>query len=183
MTADAARLEAIIRADPVLMRVLAVVREAALPQARLVSGCLYQTVWNVLTGLPPGTGIQDYDVIYFDAGDLSWSAEDAVIRRVTSCVPLQIRNQARVHLWYEQRFGTPYAPLRSADEALSRYPMTVQAVGARLEGDGSLNIIAPFGLDDVFAMVARPNPAFAHPSTFEAKLARARAIWPRVTVA
>jgi hypothetical protein len=76
-----------------------------LPQWRLVAGCLYQTVWNVLTGRPRGTGIRDYDLIYFDE-DLSWAAEDAVIRRAVAtargCVgPVETRNQARVHLWFE----------------------------------------------------------------------------------
>jgi len=165
------------------MSLLRLLRNAGLPQWRLVSGCLYQTVWNVMTNRPRGTGIRDFDVIYFDAGDLSWEAEDAVIRRVTADFPLQIRNQARVHLWYEQHFGVPYPPLRSADEALTRYPVTVQAIGARLEDDDRLDIIAPFGLDDVYAMVMRPNPVVEHRSTFDAKVARARSVWPEITVA
>jgi uncharacterized protein len=176
------RLEGIVRADPDLMTLLECLHKARLPQWRIVSGCLYQTVWNVLTNRPRGTGIQDIDVIYFDDSDLSWEAEDAIIQRVTAPGPLQIRNQARVHLWYEQHFGVPYAPLLSADEALSRYPVTVQAVGVRLEHDGSLDIVAPFGLDDVFAMVMRPNPACGHRPTFVAKVARACSIWPEVTV-
>src|SRR5436305_14424500 len=103
------RFEAIIRADPELMRLLAVLREFALPQWRVVAGCLYQAVWNVLTGRPRGTGINDYDVIYFDNRDLSWDAEDAVSRRVTAATeggaaPVEVRNQARVHLSSEQRF-------------------------------------------------------------------------------
>ena len=137
-----------------------------------------------MTNRPRGTGIQDLDVIYFDAGDLSWEAEDAVIKRATSFVagPLQIRNQARVHLWYEQHFGVPYVALRSADEALLRYPLTVQAIGVRLEDDGRLDILAPFGFDDLFAMVMRSNPACPHRATFEAKVERARAVWPKITV-
>jgi uncharacterized protein len=244
------RLEAIIRADPDLMRLLELAREAALPQWRIVSGCLYQTVWNELCGFPRGTGIQDIDLIYFDDCDLSWEAEDAVIRRVqslaraadvpapppfgggegqgevgarrqnpaavlTHCDPfksapdvtpnphltcplrpqwgrredvgvadlLQIRNQARVHLWFEQHFGAPYPPLHSADESLSRYPATVQAIGVRLEPDGTLDLIAPFGVDDVFDMVMRPNPNWPHQRTFDAKVTRARAIWPGIRVA
>jgi hypothetical protein len=76
------RFELIIRSDPGLMRLLTILRELALLQWRLVAGCLYQTVWNILTARPRGTGISDYDVIYFDDSDLSWDAEDAVIRRV-----------------------------------------------------------------------------------------------------
>src|ERR1700687_3862768 len=74
------RFEAIVRSDPDLMRLLGVIRGIRLPQWRLVAGCLYQTVWNVLTGRARGTGIKDYDLIFFD-DDLSLAAEDAVIRR------------------------------------------------------------------------------------------------------
>jgi uncharacterized protein len=176
------RLEAIIRFDPDLMSVLECLRGAALPQWRLVAGCLYQTVWNVLTARPRGTGIQDFDVIYFDASDLSWDAEDAVIKRLKTAWPLQIRNQARVHLWYEQHFGVPYPPLSTADEAITRYPSTAGAIGVRLEDDGRVDIAAPFGMDDLFAMVMRPNPACPHQPTFAAKAARVRLTWPEITV-
>ena len=99
------------------MRLLRSVRRIRLPQWRLVAGCLYQTVWNVLTGRARGTGIRDYDLIYFDE-DLSWAAEAAAIRRVAAaargCVgPVEARNQARVHLWFESRFGSPYLRLSS----------------------------------------------------------------------
>jgi hypothetical protein len=75
------RFEAIVRADPDLMRLLRSIRRIRLAQWRLVAGCLYQTVWNVLANRVRGTGIRDYYLIYFDE-DLSWTAEDAVIRRV-----------------------------------------------------------------------------------------------------
>ena len=76
----------------------------ALPDAWLVSGCLVQTVWNVLTGRAVDYGINDYDVFYFDP-DTSWEAEDAVIRTLTDAfaqpgIKVEARNQARVHLWY-----------------------------------------------------------------------------------
>ena len=32
----------------------------------LVSGCLFQSVWNGLSARPPERGIKDYDVFYFD---------------------------------------------------------------------------------------------------------------------
>ena len=178
--------EEIVRSDPDLMDLLRYCREAALPEWRLVSGCLYQTVWNHLTGRPRGNGIRDYDLIYFDGADLSWAAEDKIIRDLTGNappVPLQIRNQARVHLWYERHFGVPYEPLRSADEALTRYPIVVQAIGVRLEDDGRLDVAAPFGWDDLFTMTMRPNPGFPHPPTFAAKCAWVRGIWPEATVA
>jgi uncharacterized protein len=178
--------EQIVRADPDLMRLLTAVRDLGLPQWRLVAGCLYQTVWNVLTGRPRGTGIKDYDVIYFDT-DHSWAAEDRVIRDVAAATrglagPVEVRNQARVHLWFEDRFGARYAPLGCADEALARYASQVHAVGVRLEQDGRLDMVAPFGLADLFAMVVRPNRIMDNRASHEAKAARVKAIWPEVTV-
>src|SRR5579864_5795930 len=146
----ASRFAAIIAADRDLMALFAALRPLRLPQWRLTAGCLYQTVWKVLTGRPRGTGIKDYDLIYFDPADLSWEAEDRVIRAVAAatagCVgPVEARNQARVHLWFEDRFGAAYPPLSGADEALGRYASVAHAVGIRLKDDGGLDIAAPFG--------------------------------------
>lgn len=182
-----ARFEQIIRGDPDLMRLLECGRRLALPQWRLVAGCLYQTVWNLLTGKPRGTGIQDYDLIYFDGADTSAAGEERVIARVRDALPaldrpVDVHNQARVHLWFEDYFGIPYAPLTSADEAIDRYASSTHAVGVRLEADGRLDVYAPFGLDDVFGMVVRPNPVLPNRATHERKAERVRRIWPEVTV-
>ncbi len=179
------RLEAIIRGDTALMELLHRLRSMRLPQWRLVAGCLYQTVWNALTGRPRGTGIKDYDLIYFDPEDLSWEAEDAVIRRVTAATrdclgPVEVRNQARVHLWFEARFGCAYPRLASADAALRYYASIVHAVGVRLEDDGRLDVAAPFGLDDLFAMVIRPNRTLDNAASHASKALRATGLWPDV---
>ena len=181
------RFETIIRGDPDLMRLLASIRGVQLAQWRLVAGCLYQTVWNVLTGRDRGTGIKDYDLIYFDDSDLSWAAEDRVIRGVAAatrgCVgPVEVRNQARVHLWFEARFGTAYPRLYSADESIQRYASIVHAIGVRLEHDDRLDVAAPFGLDDLFSMVIRPNYALDNALSHSHKARRAQAIWPEVIV-
>ncbi len=181
------RFEAIIRSDPGLMHLLDRLHTLALPQWRLVAGCLYQTVWNALTDRPRGTGIKDYDLIYYDDADLSWEAEDAVIQRVAAatrdCVgPVEVRNQARVHLWFADRFGCPYPRLASADEALCYYASIVHAIGVRLEGEGRLDIAAPFGLDDMFAMRIRPNYTLANAASHIGKAERAKAIWPEVAI-
>ncbi len=185
---DVTRLEAILRASPRVMRVLEAARDLALPDPLLFSGAVYQSAWNALTGRAPDYGIKDYDLGYFDP-DVSWDAEDAVIRRVAAALPppldvlTEVRNQARVHLWFEARFGEPYAPLKSTAQALERFVCPAFAVGARLEADGRISIAAPFGLDDLFAMRLRPNPnrpisaqAFARVSD------SARARWPELTI-
>ena len=179
-------LEAIIRAEPTLMRVLGTIGDLDIPDGWLVSGAIYNCVWNSLTGRPALHGVNDIDVIYFDT-DLSWEAEDRVIKTLEQAldglpVPVQPRNQARVHLWYEQKFGQPFAPLMSARESLLRYASKTHAVAARLEADGGLTIDAPFGLEDMFAFRVTPNPVADNRLTHEKKGARIRSVWPEVTV-
>ena len=77
------RLSAILTATPLLMQVLSVARHLGLPDWLVFSGAIYQPVLNHLTGRPLDYGIKDYDLAYLDASDLSYEAEDAVIRRVS----------------------------------------------------------------------------------------------------
>ena len=182
-----AELERIVRADLHLMDLLRTAHELNLPQWRVVAGCIYQSVWNALTGRPRGTGINDYDLIYFDTGDISEGAEKAVERSVQRRrpafpAPIEVRNQARVHLWFEGYFGIPYPALRSADEAITRYASATHAVGIRLMQDDQLDVFAPFGLEDIFAMVIRPNYALSNKETHDRKAARAKSVWPEVTI-
>lgn len=180
-------LEGIIRDEPVLMRVLASIRDMGLPDGWLVSGAIYNCVWNRLTGRPAFHGVSDIDIIYFDARDLSWDAEDVVIRQVEAAladlpVPVQTRNQARVHLWYEQKFGIPFSPLGAAVESLGRYASKTHAVAARLDADDALDLHAPFGLDDLFSFRLTPNPVGNNRATHAKKGARIAQLWPEVEV-
>jgi hypothetical protein len=182
-----AALEELIRTSPLLMDVLVGLREDGLPDHLLVAGAIYNLVWNRLTGRPDLNGINDVDVFYFDASDLGWDAEDVVIKRLDRRfahlpLPVQVRNQARVHLWFPQKFGMPFEPLKSSAEMLGRYSSKAHAVGARLEDDDRLTIVAPFGLDDNFAFRLTPNLVLDNKRAHEAKAARAQSLWPEVTV-
>jgi hypothetical protein len=181
------RLEAILHTAPTVMTVLKTARTLDLPDWLLFSGAVYQPVLNHLTGRDPDYGIKDYDLAYFDASDLSYAAEDAVIRRVMAAFepPLrervETRNQARVHLWFETRFGEPYAPLAETAQALERFVSPLFAVGVRLEADDRLTILAPFGLDDLFALRLAPNPR-GKSGSFERVAANLLARWPELAI-
>lgn len=185
--AQRAALTAIIRSSPLLIAVLAGLRDDGLPDHLLVAGAIYNLVWNRLTGRSELTGINDIDVFYFDDRDLSYEAEDVVIRRLAARfadlpLPVQVRNQARVHLWFPQKFGVPFSPLRSSSEMMGRYASKTHAVGARLETDDSLTIEAPFGLDDIFSFRITPHPVLMNKPAHDAKGARAKSVWPELTV-
>src|SRR6266436_9481878 len=131
------RLSAILTATPLLMQVLSVARRLCLSDWLVFSGAVYQPVLNHLTGRPLNYGIKDYDLGYFDASDLSYEAEDAVICRVKAAFEeslrsaVEVRNQARVHLWFEGKFGEAYGPLSCTAEALERFASATFAVGVR----------------------------------------------------
>ncbi len=160
--------------------------EIALPDAWLVSGCLVQTVWNVLTGRAVGYGINDYDVFYFDA-DTSWDAEDAVIRKVAARLDhlgaaVETRNQARVHLWYAEKHGLPYPPLACSTDGIDRFITANTMVGIRCIGDG-YDVYAPNGFDDISRMIVRPNPGTNFSAkNYLAKAERWKRLWPEMTV-
>ena len=182
-----ARLEAVIRANPVLMGVMQTARTLELPDWLIVSGAIYQGVWNHLTGRDAQYGVKDYDLVYFDP-DTSWDAEDVFIKRAAAAYPppltelVEVRNQARVHLWFSEKFGEPYAPLTSSAEALERFVCPAFSVGARLEADDSLTIEAPFGLEDLFAMRLRPNPRRPIATGWARVTESARSRWPEVVI-
>ena len=180
-------LELILRTDPVVMRVLRIARGLALPDWRLASGAIYQTVWNALTGRPAGHGIRDFDLLYFDGADTSYEAEDRVITRARPSfsrlpAPVEIRNQARVALWFRQKHGIDYPTLSCTDEALVNYAARTHSVAVRLEADGRLSLAAPFGLADIFAMRLVPNPVLDNASTYLDKALRMKAAWPELEI-
>jgi len=186
-----ARLIEILRATPTTLQVLRTIRDLDLPDGMVFSGAVYQPVWNHLTGRAPDYGIKDYDVAYHDASDTSYEAEDVVIRRVAAAFdePLrslvEVRNQARVHRWFEKKFGAdePYPPLDSSADALKRFVATAFCVGVRMEADDTLSVFAPFGLEDLFALRLRPNPLRAkRAGGWDRTTGSAKARWPEIVV-
>ena len=173
----------IVAKTPFLTDALGRAQDLNLPNWRVVSGALYNTVWNHLTGRDETFGIKDVDLMYFDS-DTSWEAEDKVIKSATGFAenpPIEIRNQARVHLWYEQHFGRKITPFQTVESAIDAFACTTHCVGVH-QSDQGLDLYAPFGLRDIFAFTLRPNPIQDNRKTHEAKAARALKYWPELTV-
>ena len=184
---DARQLDAVLRANPVVAAVLDRVPGLGLPDWYLGAGAVAQTVWNAAYGFAPDHAIKDYDVVYFDGSDLGAGAERAVGERVAGAladldVRVDITNEARVHLWYEFRFGVPLAPYRSVEDAIATWPTTATAVGVRPAPAGGLTVCAPFGLDDLLGLVVRPNRVLVPEAVYREKTARWKATWPQLTV-
>ena len=182
MTADEFR--ACAARNPLNAILLSRLRDLALPQGHLVAGCLFQAVWNLQAGRPADHGVKDYDIFYFDDADLGWDAEDRVVRRVRAAVAdlgvdVDVKNQARVHLWYGQKFGSGYPQLTSARDGIGRYLVACTCIGIAAQDE---SLFAPFGFDELERGLLRINPHNPRPALFHLKAQSYRARWPFLTV-
>lgn len=158
-----------------------------MPNWYLGAGGIAQTAWNVLHGFNAETGIKDYDLVYYDADNTSYEAEDVFIKKGKELfkdlfVLVEIRNQARVHLWYENHFGKPIDQYKSVEEAISAWPTTATSIGVRKNINGKFQVYAPFGLDDLLSMIVRANKTQITEKIYQDKVDRWIKIWPNLKI-
>jgi hypothetical protein len=183
----AARLRAIAIATPWCMQALQAVAQLGLPHCCIGAGAVRNLVWDALHGYAQPSALGDVDVAYFDAHDVQPRRELELRQRLESLlpgVPWDVCNQARVHLWFEGEFGYAVPPLLSLEDAIASWPEFATSVGLYLQRDGGIGILAPHGLDDLFNMVMRRNPARISLDGYAQRLADKdyAARWPRVTI-
>jgi hypothetical protein len=172
--------------SPLLSAVLRQWHDVALPDCWLVAGALAQTVWNHAFGLSPAHGIADIDIVYFDAADLSEeteAAQSARIRQLFANLPvwIDVKNEARVHLWYAAKFGHGIAPYTSTADAISTFPTTSTAIGLQPTAK-HVEVYAPYGLEDLLGLIVRPNKKQITRPIYEAKVARWLSLWPKLRI-
>lgn len=131
--------------------------------------------------------------MYYDASDLSWEAEDRVIQASRKlfagiAAEVEVRNQARVHLWYGKKFGLECIPYKTLEDGIDRFITNSAMVGvrSRVNEEGRLkdewDVYAPWGLSDMFNLVVRPNPILGNKESYEKKTERWKAIWTGLTI-
>lgn len=189
MTAPALahRLTELVRGDALLMAALHAVRELGLPSWCIGAGAVRNLVWDHLHGHSQPSALADVDVAHFDPTDLRPERDAELQAWLTERLPglpWEVVNQAAVHLWYPAVFGQAVGPLRSLEEGLASWPEIATAVGVCMHADDTLQVIAPLGLDDLFAMVVRHNPRRVCGESYRQRLAQKRFTvrWPQVRV-
>lgn len=182
-----ARLKQLVFQNERVMTILRVVRQCNPPDWLVGAGVIRNLVWDYLHGYSQPNLPRDIDVAFFDAANLSLERDAEVTAQLTAVLPSVVweaTNQAAVHLWYADQFGKIVPPLSSAAEAIATWPETATCTAVRLLPDDSLQVVAPFGLDDLFQMVLRRNPARVTQAQFQQRLCdkEIRQKWPRVQV-
>ncbi len=183
MPATSDRVIEIFAAEGWRLDALRAVASLGLPDCWVAAGFLRNPIWDRLHGYAEATPLNDLDVVYFnpeDSGKERDAASEVELRNLSPGLPWSARNPARMHTTNGAR------PYTSTEDALRHWLETVSAVGIRLTESGKLELLAPFGFDDVFALTVRPTPhaRAKRPDAYRARMARKNwpAIWPRVTL-
>lgn len=177
------RLASLLRAEPIVMRVLEAVQQAGPDGAFVAAGFIRNRVWDSFYPDNKAASDLDIDVVYFDKERTDKNTERDFEERLDRVLPTgiwQVRNQARMH-----SFGG-HAPFESLIHGLMHWAETATTVGARLDANRDLEFIAPFGFDDLWDHVLRITPIMKQtdPVGFDNRLERKGWLtrWPKLKV-
>jgi len=184
--AQIARLAAVVETNVWFMAVLDTVHRV-LPGGYVGAGVLRDVVWDHLEGRREFLGCSDIDVAHFDPSDLSPERDHEIERALRGIIPdapWEVTNQAGVHLWFERYFGYAVEPLTSMEDAVATWPEFATATAVRRARERKLDVLASFGLDDLFGMVVRRNPRRVSRDVYRRRLRTKRYAerWPSVTI-
>ena len=180
-------LKQILLSSKELNYILHKLQETNLNNYYVGAGVIHQTVWNYYCDMPLNHGIKDVDIVYFD-NDTSYEKEDIIINQIRELLidihdfKLDIINEARVHLWYKDKFGYDIEPLKNVEDAINKWPTTVTSIGVRLIKD-ELIVYAPYGLNDMYSLILRPNKAIVtKEEIYNQKVLKWTKQWPNLKV-
>lgn len=150
-------LQTLLRNDPLRMKAMHAVRALTLSDGWIGAGFVRDAVWDQLHGYGQRPILGDVDVVWFDPEHRTPAQDndlEEALRQHACEFNWSVKNQARMH----QHNGN--APYFSTENALQYWPETATAVAVRLEKANRIEIIAPYGLDDLFEYRLRPTPPF-----------------------
>jgi uncharacterized protein len=162
------QLKQMIYASPELIQRLQFLRELH-AHAYLSAGVIRNMVWSNLHDQVYCLDQTEIDVIFYDLKDRSGSEEQRLSQKLKQKFPKNdwdVVNQAYVHLWYKADDGSTIAQYASLFDALSVWVETSTAIAVRLQEHDQLELIAPFGLNDLFELKLRWNARLVSHATF-----------------
>ncbi len=145
----------IILTNPNLAQLLTIVQQLNLPQATIAAGCIRNTVWSVLSQQPV-TFSSDIDVVYFDPQQPA--QHDLEIQSQLQQQYPQYQWQVKNEVYMAQYNFADQSPFKSVADAIGHFVETATCVGAYLDTDNKLQLIAPHGLSDLVQFKCRPVP-------------------------
>ncbi|WP_274307262.1 nucleotidyltransferase family protein [Solibacillus daqui] len=149
----------LLESDKSLFSILKAVETLNLNDCWIAAGIIRNKVWDSLHSMQSETN--DIDVIYFDENETSIQAEkilEAKLNIIIPNLPWSVKNQARMHT----KNNLP--PYRCSFDGVANFPETPTAIAARIK-QNKIEIMAPYGLQDLYTFQVRPTPNFTKNST------------------
>ena len=143
--------------NPDMMAILTIIRDLELQDSWLAAGSVRNFIWNLLSDKPAFDRETDVDVIFFDP-DVSYEETLVIENKLREDFPQyqwELKNQAYMH-----RHSPHTEPYVNSCDAMSKYPERCTAIGLRLHADATLELFAPYGLEDILDFQVRPTPHF-----------------------
>ncbi|MCY7089543.1 hypothetical protein D8851_00480 [Streptococcus mitis] len=140
-----------------LMKILIIIRNLGLKDSWLAAGSVRNFIWNLLSDKSPFDRETDVDVIFFDP-DISYEETVSLEKKLREDFPQyqwELKNQVYMH-----QHSPHTVPYTSSRDAMSKYPERCTAVGLRLNEDSTLELFAPYGLEDILNFQVHPTPHF-----------------------
>ena len=145
------------RENSEMMAILTIIRDLELKDSWLAAGSVRNFIWNLLSEKPAFDRETDVDVIFFDP-EVSYEETLAIENKLREDFPQyqwELKNQAYMH--QHRPHTEPYV---NSCDAMSKYPERCTAIGLRLHSDATLELFAPYGLEDILNFQVSPTPHF-----------------------
>jgi hypothetical protein len=146
----------IIANDEHIIETLDIVKNLKLNDCWIGAGFIRNKVWDTLHKIKT-TKLNDIDVVFFDETNLSEKVEKEIEQKLTKINPKvkwSVKNQARMH------FRNNHLKYINTENAISYWPETATAIAVKLNSNNKIEILAPYGLNDLFDLIVKPTPNF-----------------------
>lgn len=139
------------------LSILKNVRSLDLPDCWIGAGFVRNAVWDYLHNIHTSFEFYDIDVIYFNPNVTDQKTDIILEDKLRSLEPnynWSVKNQAHMHKVNKDK------KYISCLDSISKWPETTTSIAIRLTSRNELEVIAPFGVEDIFQMIVRPTPHF-----------------------
>ncbi len=150
-------IESLMLKDSQRMEMLKIVAGLQQEDCYIAAGFVRNLVWDFLHQdcIHSASALNDVDVIFFDAQDKNHNRAEILqskLMAVDASIPWQVKNQAHMHLKNNDQ------AYKSCGDAMTYWPEKETAVAVRLNHQGEIEVLAPFGVGSLFNGLVSHNP-------------------------
>ncbi|MEZ9568843.1 nucleotidyltransferase family protein [Vibrio splendidus] len=177
------KLKNLIQQVPELIETAKVCREVGLPNFYIAGGAITQIIWNDIENKPLLDQVKDFDVVYFNSTSAITEDEfkNRIRSRLSHCVDVDVKNQATIHEHYAKKFGCFIQPYDRVEQGIESW-LSAFAIGFTLNDSGGIKLFAPYGVEDAFDMLIKPNKRAMTEVNYNKMTTGYKARWQQVKV-